>query len=160
MMLAENVVEITIASRLEHIDLVTNVTDTVTQLIGFDDDTRYWINMALRESVANAIEHGNKYDPNKSVDVRFTIATDALRVRVRDNGEGFDPATLPDPLDPQNLLNPAGRGILYMRTFMDSIEYERRPEGGMQVTMTKRRVPRQPDQNADEGDKTRDAVGN
>lgn len=156
MMLAENVVEITIASKLEHIDLVTNVTDTVTQLIGFDDDTRYWINMALRESVANAIEHGNKYDPHKSVDVRFTIATDALKVRVRDQGEGFDPASLPDPLDPQNLLNPAGRGILYMRTFMDSIEYNRRPEGGMQVTMIKRRVPRP----VDEGDQTRDAVGN
>lgn len=160
MMLAENVVEITIASKLEHIDLVTNVTDTVTQLIGFDDDTRYWINMALRESVANAIEHGNKYDPNRSVDVRFTIGTDALKVRIRDEGEGFDPSTLPDPLDPQNLLNPAGRGILYMRTFMDSIEYERRPEGGMQVTMVKRRVPRVPDSKANEGDQTRDAVGN
>jgi len=160
MMLAENVVEITIASRLEHIDLVTNVTDTVTQLIGFDEDTRYWINMALRESVANAIEHGNKYDPNKSVDVRFTIATDALKVRVRDQGEGFDPASLPDPLEPQNLLNPAGRGILYMRTFMDSIEYERRPDGGMQVTMIKRRVPRPSDKSVEEGDQTHDAVGN
>ncbi|MFN0121430.1 MAG: ATP-binding protein [Blastocatellia bacterium] len=160
MMLAENVVEITIASRLEHIDLVTSVTDTVTQLIGFDEDTRYWINMALRESVANAIEHGNKYDPAKSVDVRFTIGSDALKVRVRDQGHGFDPARLPDPLDPQNLLNPAGRGILYMKTFMDLIEYERRPEGGMQVTMVKRRAPRPTDDLPNQGETTHDAVGN
>jgi anti-sigma regulatory factor (Ser/Thr protein kinase) len=57
MMLAENVVELTIARQLEFIDLVTTLTDNVTQMIGFDDETSYWINMAVRESVANAIEH-------------------------------------------------------------------------------------------------------
>jgi serine/threonine-protein kinase RsbW len=156
MMLAENVVELTIASQLEFIDLVTTLTDNVTQMIGFDEETCYWINMAVRESVANAIEHGNKYDPQKSVDIRFTIGVDALRVTVRDYGEGFEPATLPDPLDPNNLLNPAGRGILYMRTFMDRIDYERHPESGMLVSMTKRRMPKQPD----EGDPRQDAIGN
>ncbi|HEY6400435.1 MAG TPA: ATP-binding protein, partial [Blastocatellia bacterium] len=117
MMLAENVVELTIASQLEYIDLVTTLTDNITSMIGFDEESAYWINMAVRESVANAVEHGNKYDQQKSVDIRYTIGVDALRVTVRDYGEGFDPATLPDPLDPHNLLNPAGRGILYMRTF-------------------------------------------
>jgi serine/threonine-protein kinase RsbW len=85
---------------------------------------------------------------------------DALRVTIRDYGEGFDPATLPDPLDPNNLLNPAGRGILYMRTFMDSVEYERHPEGGMVVSMSKRRAPKQPSQDVSEGDHKHDAVGN
>ena len=131
MMLAENVVELTIASQLEFIDLVTTLTDNITSMIGFDEESAYWINMAVRESVANAVEHGNKYDQQKSVDIRYTIGVDALRVTVRDYGEGFDPATLPDPLDPNNLLNPAGRGILYMRTFMDSVEYDRHPDGGM-----------------------------
>ncbi len=159
MMLAENVVELAIASQLEFIDLVTALTDNVTQMVGFDEEAAYWINMAVRESVANAVEHGNKYDPHKTVDIRFTIGVDALRVSVRDHGEGFDPATLPDPLDPNNLLNPAGRGILYMRTFMDSVEYERHPEGGMMVTMTKRRAPK-PSAPVDEGDKKHDAVGN
>lgn len=116
MMLAENVVELTIASQLEFIDLVTTLTDNITSMIGFDEESAYWINMAVRESVANAVEHGNKYDQQKSVDIRYTIGVDALRVTIRDYGEGFDPATLPDPLDPNNLLNPAGRGILYMRT--------------------------------------------
>lgn len=156
MMLAENVVELTIASQLEFIDLVTTVTDNITQMIGFDEETCYWINMAVRESVANAIEHGNKYDPQKAVDVRFTIGVDALRVTVRDYGEGFDPSTLPDPLDPNNLLNPAGRGILYMRTFMDQVNYSRHAGGGMQVSMTKRRMPKL----SDEGDQRQDAIGN
>ena len=139
MMLAENVVELSIASQLEFIELVTVLTDNVTKMVGFDEEANYWINMAVRESVANAVEHGNKYDPNKTVDVRFTIGVDALRVTIRDHGEGFDPTSLPDPLDPENLLNPAGRGILYMRTFMDEVTHERHPEGGMIVTMSKRR---------------------
>src|SRR6185436_14006212 len=156
MMLAENVVELTIASQLDFIDLVTALTDNITQMVGFDEEASYWINMAVRESVANAIEHGNKYDPRKSVDIRFTVGVDALRVTVRDYGEGFDPSSLPDPLDPNNLLNPAGRGILYMRTFMDSVEYGRHPESGMVVSMTKRRMPRQ----TDEGDQRQDAARN
>jgi serine/threonine-protein kinase RsbW len=155
MMLAENVVELTIASKLEFIDLVTTLTDNLTEMIGFDEETSYWINMAVRESVSNAIEHGNKYDPHKPVDIRFTIGTDVLRVTVRDYGEGFDPTTLPDPLDPNNLLNPAGRGILYMRTFMDQINYQRHPEGGMEVTMIKHRLTKQ----VEEGDQKQDAVG-
>jgi serine/threonine-protein kinase RsbW len=160
MMLAENVVELTIASQLEFIDLVTTLTDNITSMIGFDEESAYWINMAVRESVANAVEHGNKYDQQKSVDIRYTIGVDALRVTVRDYGEGFDPATLPDPLDPNNLLNPAGRGILYMRTFMDSVEYDRHPEGGMIVSMCKRRAPKQPLHDVSEGDHKHDAVGN
>ena len=92
MMLAENVVELTIASQLEYIDLVTTLTDNITSMIGFDEESAYWINMAVRESVANAVEHGNKYDQQKSVDIRYTIGVDALRVTVRDYGEGFDPA--------------------------------------------------------------------
>lgn len=156
MMLAENVVELTIASQLDFIDLVTALTDNITSMVGFDEEAAYWINMAVRESVANAIEHGNKYDPQKSVDIRFTVGVDALRVTVRDYGEGFDPSSLPDPLDPNNLLNPAGRGILYMRTFMDNVEYTRHPESGMVVSMTKRRMPKP----TDEGDQRQDAVRN
>lgn len=156
MMLAENVIELTIASKLEYIDIVTAVTDNLTSMTGFDEEARYWINMAVRESVANAIEHGNKYDAEKNVEVRFTIGVDALRVSIRDFGAGFDPATLPNPLDPQNLLNPAGRGILYMRTFMDQVQYERHPEGGMLIMMTKRRLP----QPSDEGERKQDAIGN
>ena len=139
MTVAENVVRLTISSQLEFIDLVTSLTDNLTNIAGFDEDSVYWINMAVRESVANAVEHGNRYDPNKAVDVTFVLSTETLRVSVRDHGEGFDPSDLPDPLDPINLLNPAGRGLLYMRTFMDEVEYQRHSEVGMVVNMSKKR---------------------
>lgn len=163
MTVSENVVCLTIASQLEFIDLVTSLTDNLTNLAGFDEEAVYWINMAVRESVANAVEHGNHYDPNKPVDVTFTLSADQLHVSVRDRGDGFDPTDLPDPLDPLNLLNPAGRGILYMRTFMDRVDYERHPEGGMIVVMSKTRAPKGDAEitgNSGSGEPRHDAIGN
>ena len=95
MMLAENVVELTIASQLEYIDLVTTLTDNITSMIGFDEESAYWVNMAVRESVANAVEHGNRYDQQKSVDIRYTIGVDALRVTVRDTEKDSTPRLSP-----------------------------------------------------------------
>ncbi len=139
MMQAEKVVAITIASTLELIDIITLTADHFAKLSGFDEEELYRINLAVRESVANAIEHGNKYNAEKNVEVRFRLTDALLSVSIRDHGAGFDPAALPDPLDPENLLNPAGRGILYMRSFMDEVDLIRHPEGGMQITMVKNR---------------------
>ena len=141
MTLAEKVVEITIASSLDLIDIVTLTADHLCKLCGFDEEEQYRVNLAVRESVANAIEHGNKYSLEKNVELRFCLTTAAMSLSVRDHGAGFDPASLPDPLDPENLLNPAGRGILYMRSFMDDVELIRHPEGGMQITLVKQRKP-------------------
>jgi serine/threonine-protein kinase RsbW len=145
MTLAEKVVEITIASSLELIDIATLTADHLAKLCGFDEEEQYRINLAVRESVANAIEHGNKYNLEKNVELRFCLTSETLSLSVRDHGAGFDPASLPDPLDPVNLLNPAGRGILYMRSFMDRVELICHPEGGMQITMVKNRKPQPPD---------------
>ncbi|HEX4946657.1 MAG TPA: ATP-binding protein [Blastocatellia bacterium] len=143
MTLAEKVVEITIASSLDLIDIATLTADHMSRLCGFDEEEQYRINLAVRESIANAIEHGNKYNLEKNVELRFRLTEAALTIAVRDHGAGFDPASLPDPLDPENLLNPAGRGILYMRSFMDEVELIRHAEGGMQITMSKNRKPKQ-----------------
>ena len=105
--------------------------------MGFDEDDASWIELAVHEAVINAIRHGNKSADDKQVDVKFEVEQDALRVYIRDRGEGFDPTQLPDPLNPDNLLNPSGRGIFYMRTFMDEVEYSQHPEGGSVVRMTK-----------------------
>lgn len=162
MTVAENMVQLTIASQLEYIELVANLTDNLTRLAEFDEDSIDWINTAVRESVANAVEHGNQYDPNKSVSVTFTIHSDGLSVAVSDHGEGFDPSDLPDPLDPINLLNPAGRGILLMRSYMDEVDYQRNPEGGMTVKMFKKRPEKEEEVGMESvGDKKRsqDAIG-
>ena len=107
-------------------------------MVGFDDDGRYWVSLSVRESVTNAILHGNKKDAAKTVRLRFTIADERLLIRVKDEGNGFEETDLPDPLDPTNILKPSGRGIFYVRSFMDDVQYRLLPEGGWEMTMEKK----------------------
>jgi len=131
-------VEIRIGSALEYLDLVQTLSDCVTEFMGFDEDTAHWIGMSVRESVTNAIQHGNKLDPGKKVDIRFEVAPDHLEITVKDEGNGFQVDKLPNPLDPENLLKPSGRGIFYIRSFMDEVEFIAHSQGGMEVHMVKK----------------------
>ena len=130
-------VRISIGSRFEHIDLIQVVVDDALERLGLDDDSRHWVGIAIREAVANAIKHGNRQDPEKEVEVELAIVGDEAIIRVVDQGEGFDLQAVEDPLAPENLLKPNGRGIFYMNNFMDEIEYGTRPEGGTVVTLRK-----------------------
>ena len=132
-------VKISIASRYDHIDLIQVVVDDALGRLGLDDDSRHWVGIAVREAVANAIKHGNQQDPEKRVDVELALKNGHAVIRVHDDGEGFDLSKVGDPLAPENLLKPNGRGIFYMKNFMDRIEYRPRPEGGTVVTMQKLR---------------------
>jgi serine/threonine-protein kinase RsbW len=135
-------VRLQIHSNFDMVDFVQVVSDRVGQLAGMDDDTVHWIGVAIRESVINAIKHGNREDLDKLVTVEFTFAPVAeptkLVVRVLDQGEGFDPDDVANPLDPENLLKSSGRGIFFMRSFMDDVVLRRADEGGMEVRMTKK----------------------
>lgn len=131
-------VGISVANDLQYLDLIQEVSNAISRTAGFDDDTRYWIGLSVRESVVNAVQHGNKLDASKRVDVRFEILSDRLVISVRDEGEGFDMSELPDPRDPENLLKPSGRGIFYVRSFMDDVRFQQLPEGGMEVRMEKK----------------------
>jgi serine/threonine-protein kinase RsbW len=137
-----NTVRLAFPSAFEMIDLVQLVTDRVGRLMSFDEDTRHWVGVAVRESVINAIKHGNRHDPQKVVVVEFDLGPtdppEELTVSVCDQGEGFDPDALPDPLAPENLLKSSGRGIFFMRSFMDGVVLSKCPGGGMQVRMVKR----------------------
>jgi serine/threonine-protein kinase RsbW len=88
--------------------------------------------------VINAIWHGNKNDPSKHIWLRFEIFSDRLEIRVRDQGNGYDPSNLPDPLSTDNLLNVSGRGIFLIRTFMDDFRVESRVGQGTEVVLVKR----------------------
>ena len=132
-----------LTSAFEMLDFVQLVSDHISRSVGFDEDALHWIGVAVRESVANAIKHGNGGDRSKHVFVEFATdrAADAgveMRIRVRDEGAGFDPSTIPDPLAPENVLKASGRGIFLIRHFMDDVRMERAPEGGMEVRMIKR----------------------
>ena len=124
-----------------HIEAVADAAAAVTDFIrncGVSEELSFGIEMAVRESVTNAMVHGNQEDESKSVEVVFNCHDNELEIEVRDQGEGFDPANVPDPTNAENLLKTSGRGIFLMRTFMDEIEWRNRPEGGTAVRMTKR----------------------
>ena len=85
----------------------------------FGDEAIFAIDMALRESVANAVKHGNKLDETKTVELALSVVGDRLEISVRDFGEGFAVEDIPDPTNAENLLKASGRGVLFMRSFMD-----------------------------------------
>lgn len=127
-------------SAFDMLDFVQVVSDHVGRLAGLDEDSLHWVGVAVRESVINAIKHGNQNDEQKRVFVEFTPLNDTggVAIRVRDEGPGFDPDSLPDPLAPENMLKSSGRGIFLIRNFMDEMRLQRAPEGGMEMVMVKR----------------------
>ena len=135
-------VRLQIHSNFDMVDFVQVVSDRVGQLAAFDEDTVHWIGVAVRESVINAIKHGNREDSGKLVTVEFTFRPvdrpSELIVRVLDEGQGFDPDNVADPLAPESILKSSGRGIFFMRSFMDDVSLQRRSEGGMEVRMSKK----------------------
>ncbi|HXK11963.1 MAG TPA: ATP-binding protein [Vicinamibacteria bacterium] len=134
----DRTVTLDVASRFEMLDVVQTVLAQCCALAGFDEEAVHYMSVAVRESVVNAIKHGNKQDEAKRVHVQFTIHERALEVQVRDQGSGFDPASVPDPLAPENLLKAYGRGIFFMRQFMDEVTHSFPPKGGTVVRMLKR----------------------
>jgi serine/threonine-protein kinase RsbW len=139
------IVRLEFSSAFEMLDFVQVVSDHVSHSVGLDDDSAHWVSVAIRESVINAIKHGNRNDASKHVFIEFETARPSnvaeLKIRVRDEGEGFDPGMLADPLAPENLLKSSGRGIFLIRNFMDDVQLERAPEGGMEIRMLKRVLP-------------------
>ena len=135
-------VRLQIHSNFDMLDFVQVVSDRMGQLAGLDEDAIHWIGVAIRESVINAIKHGNREDHGKLVTVEFVVSPDSqpneLVVRVLDQGEGFDPEEVADPLAPENILKSSGRGIFFMRNFMDDVTLRRAKEGGMEVRMVKK----------------------
>ena len=142
-----NTVRLDFHSTFDMLDFVQVVSDHVGRMAGLDDESLHWVGVAVRESVINAIKHGNANDEQKRVHVEFTPLEEdtpsGIAIRVRDEGPGFDPATLPDCLAPENLLKSSGRGIFLIRSFMDEMVLRRAAEGGMEVVMVKRVQPQQ-----------------
>ena len=142
MLMHGGTVRLEIHSNFEMLDFVQVVSDRIGQLAGLDEDAVHWIGVAVRESVINAIKHGNREDDAKLVTVEFAVVPAAgpneLVVRVLDQGAGFDADEIADPLAPENILKSSGRGIFFMRNFMDDVTLRRVAEGGMEVRMVKK----------------------
>jgi serine/threonine-protein kinase RsbW len=140
-----DVIRLEFTSAFDMLDFVQLVGDHVVRTVGLDEDSAHWVSVSLRECVINAIKHGNRNDATKHVFVEFTTANEPsgaeLTIAVRDQGEGFDPDAVADPLAPENILKGSGRGIFLIRSFMDDVQLTRVPEGGMEIRMVKRVQP-------------------
>ena len=124
-------------SSLESVNKAEEMADQAASQAGFDEDTRSGISMAVREGMINAVLHGNAYDPAKRVNLTFEQSGRELTVTIADQGKGFVPEEVPDPLAPENLLKQSGRGIFLMRTFMDEVRF-RKLNCGTEITLIKR----------------------
>lgn len=91
--------------------------------MGYSQKDVFGVKLALEEALVNAIKHGNGMDPNKRVRVNCQVNQQEARITITDEGPGFDPESVPDPTDDENIEKPGGRGIMLMKAFMSTVEY-------------------------------------
>lgn len=129
---------LTLPSTLDTVEVIEAKTEEFAKSAGFDEDTVSQIAMISREAAANAVLHGNRSDRSKQVRASFSLTPEALSICVADEGSGFDPTAVPDPLSPEGLLKPSGRGIFLMRAIMDEVHF-RELSPGTEITLVKHR---------------------
>jgi serine/threonine-protein kinase RsbW len=135
---ATRTVTLEIASRYDMLEMVQSLVSHLGGLLSFDGDACHYMSVAIRECVVNAIKHGNRLDESKRVKLRFSLKDSAFEVEVQDEGAGFPVESIPNPVAEENLLKADGRGIFFMRSFMDEVRYSFPAKGGTLVLMTKR----------------------
>jgi serine/threonine-protein kinase RsbW len=130
-------IRMSLSSRFENIELAQHLCGKLLDGREVSEETKHWLLMALREGLANAIKHGNRQDTSKRIHLEMDVVGENLQISIRDEGEGFDPGAVDDPLAPENRLKTSGRGIFYMKTFMDDVRFRRVEGGGMEIVLTK-----------------------
>lgn len=124
--------KMTLSSHFEEVERVEPFVKELQEWIGFSDEQFGNIMLSLSEAVTNAILHGNKEDDSKKVYVTANRDGETLEISIRDEGKGFDPESLPNPLDDENLLKEGGRGVYLIRQFSDEVRFS---EGGRKITV-------------------------
>lgn len=135
-----------VETRIEWVEVLLGVFERHCRQCGYDVDASHWMGAAIREAVTNGMRHGNRMDPGKRLRVKIETRPvgseePVVRVVVEDEGAGFDHGAAPDPLSDDNLLKDSGRGIFFMRQFMDSVTWSESPSGGTRVELLQQRVP-------------------
>ena len=130
-------ITLTLDSTLRSVELADRMVRRFCLKVGCTEQQQSEISLAVRESVANAVLHGNACDAAKKVGLAVEVRDSQLVISVHDEGEGFDPASLPDPRDPMNLLRAGGRGVFLVNACMDQVTMRRRASSGMEVIMVK-----------------------
>ena len=127
-------------STLESVDSAEELATGVAQRAGLGEEDLMKIGLAVRESMVNAVMHGNRYSSEKKVRISVATSTERFTVVIADEGGGFTFEALPDPLAPENLMRTSGRGIFLIRSFMDDFQMRHLESGGTEVTLVKNLV--------------------
>lgn len=126
-----------LASRREYLDAIHNLSERLFDLAGVDSDQAYWLVVAVREAVINALLHGNMERADSEIVLEITVSGDRVEICVQDQGQGFTPDDLPDPVAAENLMSQNGRGVFLMHKLMDEVSYDFPAEGGTRLCMSK-----------------------
>ena len=127
---------ISLPSTMDSVSELESMAEKLATEAGLDEDETFRVSMAAREAAVNAVLHGNEYDPAKQVTASFENTGDSIRITIADEGKGLDPAKLPDPREPENLLLGTGRGIFLIRSMMDEVNF-RQLHPGTELTLVK-----------------------
>lgn len=130
--------ELTFPSRIEAVGEAAAAVSEFMNRLKIGDDVAFGVDMAVREAVTNAVLHGNKLDEAKVVELKLRNTPAVFEITVHDQGNGFNPNDVPDPTKDENILRTSGRGIFFMRNFMDEVDWSADPKGGTTVRMIKR----------------------
>jgi serine/threonine-protein kinase RsbW len=125
---------------MESVSEVEEAADHLATEAGLDEDQRFHIGMAVREAAINAVLHGNEYDPTRQIDVSLENTGKDLVFVIADQGHGFNPEKVADPLAAENLLRGTGRGIFLIRSLMDEVHF-RQLHPGTELTLIKHLAP-------------------
>lgn len=130
--------ELRFPSRIEAVDEAAAAVAQFMNRLGIGEDIAFGVDMAVREAVTNAVIHGNKLDNAKEIGLKLRNTPEVFEISVHDQGSGFDPNEVPDPTKDENILKTSGRGVFFMRNFMDQVDWSADPEGGTRVRMIKK----------------------
>ncbi len=127
--------EVRLDSVISSVDAAELIAKGLAREGGYGEEQIDRLGMAVREAAANAVTHGNAYSADKSVHFSVELDRGRLAVKVRDEGEGFDPKDVPDPTLAENLLSASGRGLLMMRALVDEVDVRSGSPGGTEVVL-------------------------
>jgi serine/threonine-protein kinase RsbW len=116
-------------SERNSVNLIEPILNSLKDTLNMKDENFYNIMIAVTEGVNNAINHGNKLNPDKTVEFSVKADTNKLFVRISDQGTGFNPNNIADCLEPENLLKSSGRGVFIIRELMDEVRIESSSDG-------------------------------
>jgi serine/threonine-protein kinase RsbW len=132
--------QLVIPSALEKLADIEAMTERIAEVYHLSEDDRDNLAIAITELSNNAIIHGNRYEYHKKVIISFYHENDSIRVYIKDEGGGFDPTRVDDPLQPENLMKESGRGIFILKSLMDDVSFNITPKGTEVMILKKIKV--------------------